>query len=205
MSTKGDDCMSAFDRLDDLLRSGNGVLRTSDAVAVGVSRTILGNYVRNRRLERVGHGIYLALDAWKDGMYLLQLRCPQAVFSHDTALFLHNLTDREPLMYTVTVKSGYNPHRLQADGVKAYRIKAELHELGLSQTDTPFGNPVAVYDLERTICDVVRSRNGMDIQILRDALKQYASRRDRDLRRLMRYAKAFHIENILRQYLEVLL
>ena len=62
-----------------------------------------------------------------DGMYLLHLRCPQAVFSHDTALFLHDLTDREPLAYTVTVKSGYNPHRLKGDGVKVYRIKAELH------------------------------------------------------------------------------
>ena len=138
-------------------------------------------------------------------MYLLHLRCPQAVFSHDTALFLHDLTDREPLAYTVTVKSGYNPHRLKDDGVNVYRIKAELHSLGLSQTNTPFGNPVAVYDLERTVCDVVRSRSGMDAQILRDALRRYTGRRDRDLRRLMRYAGAFHVENILRRYLEVLL
>ena len=127
-------------------------------------------------------------------------------FSHcPTALFLHDLTDREPLAYTVTVKSGYNPHRLKGDGVKVYRIKAELHGLGLSQTNTPFGNPVAVYDLERTVCDVVRSRSGMDVQVLRDTLRRYAGRRDRDLRRLMHYAGAFHVENILRQYLEVLL
>ena len=154
--------MPAFDVLDALVRGGNGVLRTADAVAAGITRPVLGNYVRERDLERVGHGLYLAPDAWKDGMYLLHLRCPQAVFSHDTALFLHDLTDREPLAYTVTVKSGYNPHRLKGDGVKVYRIKAELHGLGLSQTNTPFGNPVAVYDLERTVCDVVRSRSGMD-------------------------------------------
>ena len=132
--------MPAFDVLDALVRGGNGVLRTADAVAAGITRPVLGNYVRERDLERVGHGLYLAPDAWKDGMYLLHLRCPQAVFSHDTALFLHDLTDREPLAYTVTVKSGYNPHRLKGDGVKVYRIKAELHGLGLSQTNTPFGN-----------------------------------------------------------------
>ena len=185
--------MPAFDVLDALVRGGNGVQRTADAVAAGIARPVLGNYVRERGLERVGHGLYLAPDAWKDGMYLLHLRCPQAVFSHDTALFLHDLTDREPLAYTVTVKSGYNPHRLKGDG------------LGLSQTNTPFGNPVAVYDLERTVCDVVRSRSGMDVQVLRDTLRRYAGRRDRDLRRLMHYAGAFHVENILRQYLEVLL
>ena len=114
--------MPAFDVLDALVRGGNGVLRTADAVAAGITRPVLGNYVRERDLERVGT-LYLAPDAWKDGMYLLHLRCPQAVFSHDTALFLHDLTDREPLAYTVTVKSGYNPHRLKGDGVKVYRIK----------------------------------------------------------------------------------
>ena len=77
--------MPAFDVLDALVRGGNGVLRTADAVAAGITRPVLGNYVRERDLERVGHGLYLAPDAWKDGMYLLHLRCPQAVFSHDTA------------------------------------------------------------------------------------------------------------------------
>lgn len=197
--------MSAFKILDDLICDGNGVLRTADAVSANITKPMLAKYVRERGLERVGYGIYLAPDAWKDGMYLLQLRCPQAVFSHDTALFLHDLTDREPLAYTVTVKSGYNPHRLKDDGVKVYCIKKELHGLGLSQTKTPFGNTVAVYDLERTICDVIRSRSGMDAQTIRDALQQYTIRKGKSLHRLMHYAQAFHIENILRQYLEVLL
>ena len=197
--------MSAFNILDDLLRDGNGVLQTADAVSANITKPMLAKYVRERGLERVGHGVYLAPDAWKDGMYLLQLRCPQAVFSHDTALFFHDLTDREPLAYTVTVKSGYNPHRLKGDAVKVYRIKKELHGLGLSQTETSFGNPITVYDPERTICDVVRNRNGMEPQIIRDALRQYATRKDKNLRRLLQYAQTFHIETILRRYLEVLL
>ena len=60
--------MPAFDVLDALVRGGNGVLRTADAVAAGITRPVLGNYVRERDLERVGHGLYLAPDAWKDGM-----------------------------------------------------------------------------------------------------------------------------------------
>ena len=46
------------------------------------------------------HGIYLSKDAWVDAMYLLHLSCPQVVFSHETALFFHDLTDREPVSYT---------------------------------------------------------------------------------------------------------
>ena len=197
--------MPAFDVLDALVRGGNGVLRTADAVAAGITRPVLGNYVRERDLERVGHGLYLAPDAWKDGMYLLHLRCPQAVFSHDTALFLHDLTDREPLAYSITVKTGYNPTRLKDEGVQVFTIKAELHEVGLTTAQTPFGHDVPVYDMERTICDVLRSRSHIEMQTFQDALKAYARRKDKDLRTLVRYAKLFRVEKILRQYLEVLL
>ena len=89
--------------------------------------------------------------------------------------------------------------------ITVYTIKKEFYDLGLSQAETPFGNTVAVYDPERTICDVIRSRNRMEMQTIRDALRQYTARKHKDLRRLMRYAQALHIETVLRNYLEVLL
>lgn len=64
---------------------------------------------------------------------------------------------------------------------------------------------VPVYDMERTICDLIRSRNHIEMQTYQDALKQYARRKDKNLRNLMNYAQLFRVEKILRQYLEVLL
>lgn len=75
-------------------------------------------------------------------MFLLHLRCKQAVFSHETALFLHDLTDREPSVYTITVKTGYNPSKLKADGIQVYTVKQELHKEGVIMTKTPFGHSV---------------------------------------------------------------
>ena len=126
-------------------------------------------------------------------------------FSHETALFFHDLTDREPLAYSVTVKTGYNPTRLKGEGAQVFTIKAELHEVGLTTAQTPFGHDVPVYDKERTMCDVLRSRSHIEMQTFQGALKAYARRSDKDLRTLMRYAKLFRVEKILRQYLEVLL
>ena len=80
-----------------------------------------------------------------------------------------------------------------------------LYEVGLSTAQTPFGHDVPVYDMERTICDVLRSRSHIEMQTFQDALKAYARRKDKDLRTLVRYAKLFRVEKILRQYLEVLL
>ena len=170
--------MGQFEQLDQLLETQDGMLRTAQVVCAGISKPVFYDYVHSRELERVAHGIYLSKDAWVDAMYLLHLRVEQAVFSHETALFFHDLTDREP---------------------------AELHGVGLTTAQTPFGHTVPVYDLERTICDLLRSRNNMEMQTFQGALKMYARRKDKDLRTLMRYAGMFRVEKILRQYLEVLL
>ena len=197
--------MSQFQQLDQLMERQDGMLRTGQVLAAGISKPVFYQFVQSRGLEQAAHGIYLSKDAWVDAMYLLHLRCPQAVFSHETALFFHDLTDREPNPYSITVKTGYNPASLQADGIKVYTIKKELHDVGIVTMNTPFGNPVPVYDMERTICDLIRSRSGIEMQIFQDALKQYAKRKDKNLRKLMRYAQMFRVEKLLRQYLEVLL
>lgn len=197
--------MSQFQQLDQLMERQDGMLRTGQVLAAGISKPVFYQFVQSRGLEQAAHGIYLSKDAWVDAMYLLHLRCPQAVFSHETALFFHDLTDREPSPYSITVKTGYNPASLQADGIKVYTIKKELHDVGIVTMNTPFGNPVPVYDMERTICDLIRSRSGIEMQTFQDALKQYAKRKDKDLRKLMRYAQMFRVEKLLRQYLEVLL
>ena len=115
------------------------------------------------------------------------------------------MTDREPLEYEITVKTGYNPSKLKGDGIKVYTIKKELHGEGIITMQTSFGHLVPVYNMERTICDIIRNRNNTEIQTFQTALKQYAKRKDKNLRLLMQYAAEFHVDKILRQYFEVLL
>ena len=196
--------MTANERLDLLFERNSGILKTAQVLENGISKSTFYAYAKQHGLKQVAHGVYVSPDAWTDAMYLLHLRCAQAVFSHESALFFHDLTDREPSPYSITVKTGYNPSSLQADGIKVYTIK-ELHDMGIVTMNTPFGHPVLVYDMERTICDLIRSRSGIEVQTFQDALKQYAKRKDKDLRKLMRYAQMFHVEKLLRQYLEVLL
>lgn len=197
--------MTDFQKLDELAAANHGVLTTSAATGEGISRTALSNFVSKKKFERVSSGVYLSPDAWRDEAYLLQTRCPQIVFSHDSALFYHDLTDREPLQITVTVKTGYNPTRLASRGVKVYSVKKELYAVGITEKSTPFDHRIHVYNMERTVCDILRSRNSMETQVFQDALKMYAKRKDKNLHRLMEYAKTFHVEKLVRQYMGVLL
>lgn len=194
-----------FEQLDGLLTEHDGMLQTSQVIASGIVKPIFYEYVKEKNLQQVAHGIYVSEDAWVDAMFLLHLRCNQAVFSHESALFFHDLTDREPSKYSVTVRRGYSPTRLKAEGLSVYTMKPELFDVGLSSGQTPFGHTVPVYDMERTICDLLRSRSRIEIQTFQGALKAYARRKDKNLRALMQYAGMFKVEKILRQYLEVLL
>ena len=202
---KGSGGMSLYEQLDRMADAQDGMLRTAQVVAAGICKPVFYDYVRARGMERVAHGIYLSKDSWVDTMYLLHLRFEQAVFSHETALFFHDLTDREPMQYAVTLKNGYNPTKLKAEGIQVFTVKPELHEVGLTTGQTPFGHTVPVYDMERTICDLLRSRSSVEMQTFQGALKAYVRRKDKNLRTLMRYAGMFRVEKLLRQYLEVLL
>jgi len=194
-----------FENLQSALQENGGVITTAGANAVGISNECLRRLVGSGKLERVAHGVYISPDDFTDKMYVAQLRRPKMIYSHETALFLHGLTDRDPIGYTVTVPSGYNTKAIIEDGMNVFSIKRELHELGSVQVETIFGHMVTAYGLERTICDCIRSRNKMDIAIVTDAVKRYAKRSDKNLNILMEMAETFRVTKPLRSYMEVLL
>ena len=197
--------MAMPNELQSVLKQNGGMVTTAQANEVGVSNERLRMLVHSGDLERVTTGIYVLPDEFTDKMFIVQLRRPKIIYSHETALFLHELTDRDPISYMVTVPTGYNPTRLREDGFTVFTIKRELHEIGVTKLTTMFGNSVTVYDLERTICDCLRSRNNLDIAVVTDALKRYVKRKDKNLNKLMQMAETFKVTKLLRGYMEVLL
>jgi predicted transcriptional regulator of viral defense system len=197
--------MAMPNELQSVLNQNSGIVTTAQANEVGVSNERLRLLVHSGDLERVTTGIYVLPDEFTDKMFIVQLQRPKIIYSHETALFLHELTDRDPISYMVTVPTGYNPTRLREDGFTVFTIKRELHEIGVTKLTTMFGNSVTVYDLERTICDCLRSRNNLDIAVVTDAIKRYAKRKDKNLNKLMQMAETFKVTKLLRGYMEVLL
>lgn len=191
--------------LDRILEEGDGVITASAAAKAGISKDSFYRYVRNRGLERQSRGIYLSKDALPDEFALLQARFPKAVFSHDTALFLHSLSEREPIPLSVSVESGYNSPSLKGQGVRIHYVKPEWHSMGVVDVKTPDGNLVRAYDKERTICDVIRRRANIDVAEFNYALKSYISSKDKDLVLLSEYARAMNMESRVWDAMGVLL
>ena len=197
--------MNKKEKLDNMLCEKNGVLQTADVIEAGISKTYFMEYAKKMELERVAKGIYLSPDAWEDPFYLLQTRYPQIIFSHETSLYLLGMAEREPLQFTVTAKAGYHAKSMKEQKIKVYRVKKELLELGVVNLESPEGHLVKAYNAERTVCDLLRSRSNVEIQDLQTAIKEYLRSKEKNLPQLMRYAKEFRVEKVLRPYLEVLL
>jgi predicted transcriptional regulator of viral defense system len=194
-----------IDKIRDILKDQNGILLTSDLEKLGVPRTYLSILMEKGEIQRISRGVYAACDTLVDEMTSIQARYKRAVFSHETALYLLGLTDRTPLFYSVTVPAAYNATSLKASGAKVYFVKRSLYLLGIITIKSPHGNAIKTFNLERTICDVVRSRNKIDIQLVNEALKKYVIRKDRNIDQLYNFAQQFRIQKIIREYVEVLL
>lgn len=190
--------------LDEMKRNNN-MITTSQVVSMGFSRALLSNYVKNGLLERSRQGVYILPNSVHDDMYTLMLRSEKIIFSHDSALFLNGLSERTPYKHTVTIPSNTAlPNSLNGE-CNCYYIKPELHQVGVVLRKTTFGNEVRCYDLERTICDLLRSRSRMDEETVIAGIKNYVSFQNMDLKRLAAYAEGFKVNKDLKKYMEVLL
>jgi len=187
-----------------LLQKNKGVFDTAQAIQAGVSKPTLGQLVKSGALDRVAHGKYIGSDAFPDELFILQQRSEKIIFSHETALFLHDLAERTPIQHSLTIPNNRKLSPLLASECKIYYIKPELHGLGICSLPSKMGCMVTVYNIERTICDVLRSRNRMDSQTVAEAMKGYAARKDINWYLLSEYARIFKVTKLMRQYLEVL-
>ena len=187
------------------MKNNNNMITTSQAVKLGFSRALLSWYVKEGVLERERQGVYVLSDTVYDDMYAFMLHSEKIVFSHDTALFLNDLSERTPFVHTVTIPSNTRLSPGIRDECICYYIKPELYELGITDRKTTFGNRVRCYNAERTVCDLLRSRNRLDEETVISGIKKYAASTEKNLKLLAEYAPQFGVSKILRRYLDVLL
>lgn len=197
--------MSSTEEILELAKKNNGTITSSQITAAGISREYLRKLVKSERLERVERGIYIPPDCFEDALYNLQRRYKKGVFSHETALFLLDLSDRTPIKFSMTFPLNYNTSALTARNLICHRVKTDYHQIGIISVQSPGGNPIRVYSPERTLCDILKGRSNTDIQVITDAFKRYVGWERKDIPLLSEYSKLFRVEKRIRAYLEVLL
>ena len=180
--------------LEEKLKQSGGILLSEEVISENIPSIYLTRMVEQGSLQRVDRGIYMVEGGQYDGYYFFQKRYKVAIFSYLSALYLHQLTDSIPNKLEVTLYRGYNPHRMDENIIKHYVTK-EVHELGIVDCKTMYGNTVRVYDLERTICDFVKNRNKVEAELFSKIITRYARYRNKDFNKLYTYAEKMNIYN----------
>lgn len=193
------------DALMDIATNSNGYVTSTQATDAGIPRRKLAEAVRTSELVQVDRGLYALPDVWEDPLYIIQHRFSRGVFSDDTALFLHGMTDRAPFAPTMTFPRSYNASAAREAGIVCRSCADDVLDLGLCDAKTEYGNTVRAYNLERTLCDLVRGQGTPDSQLVVPAMRSYAKEKERDPVKLVAYARALGVEPKIRNYLEVLL
>ena len=197
--------MNYNDKILKIVERNNGYVTTKEIVKNGIERKFLTNMVKNGTLIRIARGYYGLPNYIEDEYYKIASKSKNARFSMATALYLHNLSDRNPLVYNVTLPYGYSGVLQKEKNVILNFVKKELLDLGVIELDSPFGMKIKVYDVERTICDIIKNKKKMDAEIFSRALKEYAKSKNKNLSKLTKYAKKMNIEKKVSGYMEVLL
>ncbi|MCL1842707.1 MAG: type IV toxin-antitoxin system AbiEi family antitoxin domain-containing protein [Defluviitaleaceae bacterium] len=197
--------MDVGDKVIAMIEKNNGFITSAQITDAGIARRVLGELVKANKLYKAERGIYALPNTWEDEMFFLQYRFTKGIFSNETALYLHALSDRTPVAYTMTFSSGYNAQSAKKSGVTAKFAKPEIHELGVIEMPSPCGNLIRAYDKERTLCDIVKGNNACEISIVNQAMKTYAASRDKNMSRLIEYAEQLRVKPKILRYMEVLL
>lgn len=193
-----------YKKIDTLIDKRNGYLLTKDVVKSDIHREYMRTYIKDNNIKKVSQGIYARDDLFIDELYVLSLKNQKIIFSHETALDLHGLMEREPHHINCTVVFGYNASHLSNKGIRIYTSVKKYYSIGKTKVKTIYGNIVPVYDMEKTICDIIKNKESMDVQVFSYALKEYSNNPKKNLHNLIIYSKIMNIENKVRNYLEVI-
>ena len=197
--------VGATEEIIKMAKKNNGTVTTAMVVAAGFSRGNIKYLVDKGMIEKSARGVYILPEVWDDEIFNLQNRFKRGIYSHETALFLWDLTDRTPNRYNMTFPVNYNLTKPKEENIRCVQCKKELYDLGIAEVTTPGGNTVRAYNVERTLCDILRPHSRVDIQVVTEAFKHFITRTDKNIPILSEYAKILKVEARLRSYLEVLL
>lgn len=182
----------------------NGYLTTKDVIEHNIPRIYLSRLIDEHVIERVSRGIYIKSNDIPDDMVVLQNKSKNAIYSHMTTLYLYGLSNRIPIKYDITVNQGYNGTLQRDNNVNLFYIKRDLLNLGLTTYMLDSGYEIKVYDLERTICDIIKNKNRLDQEVVNKVIREYFYSNNKNVLKLYEYAKKLKIYDKVRNTFEVL-
>lgn len=185
----------------DIMNNNHGYITSKEITNKGIHRMYLKKLCDDGIIEKVGTGVYIDKAIIPDYYYIMSLELPNIVYSHMTALYFHDLSIKAPNdSFDITVPNNYYNYKLKKHNV--FYCDKDSYEIGITNVKTPMGHLVKAYDMERCICDIIKSKNRMDFELVKYSIKAYLKRKEKDLTKLSMYADKLGVSKEVAHYLE---
>jgi predicted transcriptional regulator of viral defense system len=188
-----------------LLSNEKTIYTRKELLGSGISDALIRILIHDGIITRLQQGLYTTQSAETDTEHILQLQYSKCIISHESALYHLGYSERIPEKIAITVPRHFGTSRLNNKNLKIRYCIPELIFYGTIETKTIYGNTIKTYNLERTICDVIRHYKSIDIEIANKAIQKYCMDNKKKLSVLMLYAKKMGIADKVQSRLEILI
>lgn len=198
--------MAKIPQPEEIFRAHGGQLRMSEAISHGLSRYRLYALKDQGVIEQISRGVYRLADLPPVGnpdLVTVSLRFPQAVICLVSALSWHGITTQIPHAVSLAVPRDARLPSLDYPPILAHRFSNTSFKAGIELHDID-GVQVRIYGAEKSIADCFKFRNRIGMDVVLEALQLYRQRMKFDSGKLLNYARACRVENIMRPYLEAI-
>jgi predicted transcriptional regulator of viral defense system len=193
--------------VEKVFADNHGYASTTSLLRAGADSRLLQKMVLDSQIVKIKRGLYKSLSyvpGSAEDMIDLAAAMPNGVFCLFTALAYHDLTTYNPPEFNIAIdRDAYKPVLPEYPPVKVFYFSKERYRTGMITVEIE-GYPVKIFDPEKTICDCIRYRNKIGLDMMQEALRAYMSRKNRNIQKLWQYSELLKIKSVIKPYLEAL-
>jgi len=195
-----------LEKAKDLFQKHNGVLRTSEAVALGIHPRDLYHLRNTGSLESLERGVYRLTSEpnFSDpDLVVVGKKIPQGVLCLISALAHYELTTQIPHYVYIALPRRARIPRLAHPPLRCFHYSNASYEAGIEIVSIN-AIPTKIYSVEKTLADCVKFRYKIGMDVVLEALKEYWRKGRTDLDLLFEYAAICRVEKILQPIMQTI-
>ena len=187
--------------ISDIIASQGGIITTDSMTGQAEYKRVL-RAVSRGELIKLRHGVYAVPEAAFSTMIDIDKVVSGGVVCLYSAWMHHQLSTQVPPAFCIAIESKRKIKVPTAVPVNLYYWKSENLQFGIERRNIS-GFDVLITDVERSVCDAVKYRNKIGLDLCAEIIRSYLARNNRNLSRLMDYARRLRVANVLNNYLEI--
>ncbi len=190
----------------ELFKKNHGLLRTAEALRLGIHHRTLYQMRDRGLLEQLARGVFRLIevpDFSEPDLVLVSKKIPNGIICLISALAYYEITTQIPHFVYVAIPTSSRRSSLDYPPIRYFYYSDNVYHTGV-ETLLIGGYPVKIYDIEKTLADCVKFRNKIGMDIVIEALKMYWQRPGPKIDKLFEYAKVNRVEKILQPIMEAI-